>query len=201
MSTRTGGYILLQLMFSLATPGAQVDRVLQGPTSEVWINPWLRYLCDKLGVIYHGETEVKELHCDGRRVTGVTVQSKDQIQRVEADYYVAALPVEVMAQLVKGALERADPRLGLLGNLKTAWMSGIQFYLAEDVPLVHGHSLYIDSRWALTSVSQRQFWPGFPLEKYGDGKVGGILSVDISDWETTGLNGKRAIDCRTRARL
>jgi uncharacterized protein with NAD-binding domain and iron-sulfur cluster len=201
MSTRTGGYILLQLMFSLATPGAQVDRVLEGPTNDVWINPWLRYLSDTLGVIYHSETEVKEIHCHGRQVTGVTVESKDQRQRVEADYYVAALPVEVMAHLVKGALEQADPRLGLLGNLKTAWMSGIQFYLADDVPLVHGHSLYIDSPWALTSVSQRQFWPGFPLDKFGDGKVGGILSVDISDWETNGLNGKRAIDCRTREEI
>ena len=34
------------------------------------------------------------------------------------------------------------------------------FYLDRDVPLVHGHSLYIDSHWALTSISQRQFWPG-----------------------------------------
>jgi uncharacterized protein with NAD-binding domain and iron-sulfur cluster len=202
MSTRTGGYILLQLMFSLATPGAQVDRVLLGPTNEVWINPWLRYLCDTLGVVYHRETDVTEIHCDGQQITGVTVQTKGhEKQRVEADYYVAALPVEVMAQLVKGGLEKTDPQLDRLGCLKTAWMSGIQFYLAEDVPLVHGHSLYIDSPWALTSVSQRQFWPGFPLDNYGDGRVCGILSVDISDWETKGLGGKKAIDCRTREEI
>ena len=44
MSTRTGGYILLQLLFDLAKPGAQVDRLLNGPTNEVWFNPWLDYL-------------------------------------------------------------------------------------------------------------------------------------------------------------
>ena len=34
------------------------------------------------------------------------------------------------------------------------------FYLREDVPLVNGHAIYIDSEWALTSISQRQFWRG-----------------------------------------
>ena len=37
-------------------------------------------------------------------------------------------------------------------------MNGIMFYLDRDVPLVHGHAIYIDSEWALTSISQAQFW-------------------------------------------
>ena len=37
-------------------------------------------------------------------------------------------------------------------------MNGILFYLDRDVPLVHGHAIYIDSEWALTSISQAQFW-------------------------------------------
>jgi hypothetical protein len=116
---------------------------------------------------------------------------------VKADYYIAALPVEIMATLVTDKLKSADPQLGRLAQLQTAWMSGIQFYLARDVPLVHGHTLYIDSEWALTSISQGQFWPGFPPGKFGDGQVGGIISVDISDWETKGLGGKKAIECQT----
>jgi uncharacterized protein with NAD-binding domain and iron-sulfur cluster len=70
------------------------------------------------------------------------------------------------------------------------------YYLDKDVSIVPGHSLYIDSPWALTSVSQRQFWPDYDLTKYGDGRVEGILSVDISDWFTPGvLYGKKAIEC------
>jgi uncharacterized protein with NAD-binding domain and iron-sulfur cluster len=202
LSTRTGGYILLQLLFSLATPGAQVDRVLNGPTNDVWINPWLAEL-RRLGVDYHLQAEVKEINCQGNRVSGVTIKENRELRRVEADYYLAALPVEIMAELVKGPLTRADPCLGRLGRLQTqtAWMTGIQFYLARDVPLVHGHTLYIDSPWALTSISQHQFWPDFPLEKYGNGKVGGVLSVDISDWQTPGLNGKKAIECSNREEI
>jgi uncharacterized protein with NAD-binding domain and iron-sulfur cluster len=72
------------------------------------------------------------------------------------------------------------------------------FYLRRDVPLIHGHTIYIDSAWALTSISQRQFWPGFDLHGMGFGDVDGILSVDVSDWETPGrfsAAGKIARQC------
>ena len=44
MSARTGGAILLQLLQDLAKPGGQADRVLYGPTSDVWIDPWVAEL-------------------------------------------------------------------------------------------------------------------------------------------------------------
>ena len=77
-------------------------------------------------------------------------------------------------------------------------MNGIMYYLTRDVPLVHGHTIFIDSAWALTSISQRQFWPRFNPHDMGDGSVGGILSVDISDWFAPGefsAKGKIARDC------
>jgi 15-cis-phytoene desaturase len=68
-----------------------------------------------------------------------------------------------------------------------AWMNGIQFYLDTDIPITHGHSVYVDSPWALTSVSQKQFWKDLDLESYGDGRVRGILSACISEWEAPGI--------------
>ena len=60
--------------------------------------------------------------------------------------------------------------------------------------MAHGHTVYLDSNWALTSISQRQFWRGYDLSQYGDGRVGGILSVDISNWTAPGnFNGKPAM--------
>jgi len=61
-------------------------------------------------------------------------------------------------------------------------MNGIQFYLKEDVAIAHGHVLLVDTPWALTAISQKQFWRNVDLSEYGDGQVKGILSVDISDW-------------------
>src|SRR5205823_3121404 len=76
-STRTVGDILLQLILTQLTPGLEVDRVLNGPTNEVWINPWLAYLKQQ-GVALHSPARVKSLECDGSRITGATVQLDGQ---------------------------------------------------------------------------------------------------------------------------
>jgi uncharacterized protein with NAD-binding domain and iron-sulfur cluster len=112
---------------------------------------------------------------------------------VEADFYVAALPVEVMRTLLSPELRAAEPRLNGLDRLVTRWMNGIMFYLASDLPLVHGHAIYMDSEWALTSISQRQFWRDFDFDRLG---IGGVLSIDISEWQRAGrLTGKVAAAC------
>jgi uncharacterized protein with NAD-binding domain and iron-sulfur cluster len=70
------------------------------------------------------------------------------------------------------------------------------FYLDRDVPLVHGHAIFIDSEWSLTAISQKQFWPDVDLQKRGDGRVEGILSVDVSEWERPGRRtGMVASEC------
>ncbi len=195
MSARTGGYILLQLLFDLAQPGGQADRVLNGPTNDVWIDPWLEYLRG-LGVDYRSEHQVQAIDCRHGRITGVTVVAGGRTLDEAADFYVAALPVEVMRLLAGDELKEAEPRLARLHRLRTRWMNGIMYYLDRDVPLIRGHTIYIDSPWALTSISQAQFWGEFDLERMGDGRVEGILSVDVSDWERPGtLHNKQAMFC------
>ncbi len=194
MSARTGGSILLQLLFDLARPGHQVDRVLNGPTNDVWIDPWLTYL-RSLGVDYRTEHQVQAVHTSGDSVTHVSLVAQGRSFDDTADFYVAAVPVEVMRLLATDEMKQAEPRLAGLNCLRTRWMNGVMFYLDRDVPVVHGHSLYIDSLWALTSISQRQFWPDVGFEQLGDGQVEGILSVDVSDWEAVGNNGKQAMYC------
>lgn len=104
---------------------------------------------------FHAEACVTGIKTDGGHVTGVTV---DAAPPIEADFYIAALPVERMASLLTDDLRRAAPSIANLDKLQTRWMNGIQFYLAQDVPVVNGHAIYLDSPWALTSISQRQFW-------------------------------------------
>ena len=195
MSARTGGYILLQLLFDLSRPGSQADRVLNGPTNDVWIDPWLVHL-RSLGVDYRSEHQVQAIHCANGRITGVDVVAGGNAYEESGDLYIAALPVEVMQLLLSDELTRAESRLARLHRLRTRWMNGIMFYLERDLPLVHGHTVFIDSPWALTSISQAQFWPSVELEEMGDGRVDGILSVDVSDWEAPGIvHGKQAMYC------
>jgi 15-cis-phytoene desaturase len=171
------------------------DRLLSGPTNDVWIFPWTQYL-EKLGVEFYPGTQVAGMETDGARVTGITVESASGRSSIAADFYIAALPVEVMAALITGNLKTAAPSLANLDKLQTRWMNGIQFYLSRDEPLVNGHAIYLDSPWALTSISQRQFWTNVDLSQYGDGMIHGILSVDISEWQQPGVvYGKPAQEC------
>jgi uncharacterized protein with NAD-binding domain and iron-sulfur cluster len=196
MSARTGGYILLQLLFDLADPTGQIDRVLNGPTSDVWIDPWLEHL-KGIGVDFRTGHQVQAVHCRGGRVSGVTVVADGRPSTHSADWYIAALPVEVMRLLIGEQLMLTDPRLARLHRLRTRWMNGIVYYLDRDVRAVHGHTVYIDSQWALTSISQPQFWQRrFQPERLGDGRARGILSVDVSDWEAIGSGiRKQAMYC------
>jgi uncharacterized protein with NAD-binding domain and iron-sulfur cluster len=194
-STRTVGGTQLQLLYSFISPDGVFDRLLSGPTNDVWIYPWRQHL-QNLGVEFQIGSSLIGIETDGTRVAGVTVETAAGHFEVTADFYVAALPVEVMAALMSDDLKRAAPSLANLEKLKTRWMNGIQFYLSKDEPLVNGHVIYLDSPWALTSISQRQFWNKVDLSQYGDGTVNGILSVDISDWEAPGVVfGKPAREC------
>jgi uncharacterized protein with NAD-binding domain and iron-sulfur cluster len=196
MSARTGGLILLQLLFDLTRAAGRADRVLNAPTQEAWIGPWVEHL-QRQRVDLHAGAAVAGIECADRRITGVTVSRPGgAAERVTADFYVAAMPVEQLGLLVTPELRRAEPALARLDRLVTRWMNGVMFYLDRDVPIVHGHAIYIDSEWALTSVSQAQFWGDRDLKGYGDGRVEGILSVDVSEWERPGLRtGKVAAKC------
>ena len=56
MSARTGGLVLVQLLQDLTRAGGRADRVLDAPTSEVWIDPWVEPLRGR-GVTIRNESQ------------------------------------------------------------------------------------------------------------------------------------------------
>ncbi|MES1204403.1 MAG: FAD-dependent oxidoreductase [Pseudomonadota bacterium] len=94
-NTLTIGQIAVQLILSVFRP-AQVDRVLDGPTNEVWINPWRDYLANptkfarrppafrhpvdfRMGL----ELAAIDVDEDTQQVTGIRVRAADRkIDRV-----------------------------------------------------------------------------------------------------------------------
>jgi geranylgeranyl pyrophosphate synthase/uncharacterized protein with NAD-binding domain and iron-sulfur cluster len=196
-STRTIGDTFVQLILTILDPaGGSTDRVLDGPTNLVWIDPWRSYL-EARGVQYLTEAEVEEVVCEAGRITGVTVCRQGRRAMVSGDHYLAALPIERTAPLMSAGLLAADPALANLRALaaNVEWMNGVQFYLHRDVPTAHGHVIHVDTEWALTSISQLQFWRDVPPEQFGDSDVRGIISVDVSDWTAPGADGRSAMQC------
>lgn len=197
LSTRTGGYTLLQFLFDFSLrPGTYLDRVLNGPTSDVWIQPWLRYL-QRLGVHLMPNTRATSLEFENSHITSVGVLRNGVSERIEADYYLLCIPVDSVVQLMTPDMCTFDPCLANLSRLQTSWMCGVIFYLRRDVRVVHGHTNYVDSPWALTSISQPQFWQSqYSPCRYGNGELRGILSVIVSSWDTPGIqNSSTARQC------
>ena len=102
-STRTTGVIGMQIWIDHARPGAQVDRLLNGPTHDAWITPWRTYL-ERLGVRFEFGARATRLNLQDGRIASVSLTTPTGAREIEADYYVAAMPVERMA-----AAGRATP--------------------------------------------------------------------------------------------
>ncbi|MGW0735179.1 hydroxysqualene dehydroxylase [Streptomyces sp. NPDC002851] len=203
-STRTVGRVIIEalLLWGLLGRGmdgdADIDRVLNAPTSEAWFDPWERRLRE-LGVEFVTGTQVREVGYADGRITGVRVTNRDggDERTVTADHYVSALPVEHARVTWGPALRAADPQLARCDALQTDWMTGVMFYLRTPTPIVHGHINCLDSPWSVTAIGQAQFWDvrNFPRD-YGDGRAADCLSVIISEWEQPGiLYGKPARAC------
>ena len=146
-STRTIGDIFVQLMLTVLNPtGGSTDRVLDGPTNLVWIDPWLAYLRSR-GVQYDTKSEIEEILCHKGRISSVAVNQGGKRTVMQGDHYIAALPLERIAPLVNRALLAAAPELANLAMLapNVEWMRGVQFYLHRDVPTAHGHVIHIDT--------------------------------------------------------
>jgi geranylgeranyl pyrophosphate synthase/uncharacterized protein with NAD-binding domain and iron-sulfur cluster len=193
ISTRTGVNIGGQLIFDALRSTS--DRVLCGPTNDVWFDPWMAEL-ERLGVEVRYRTRARALRMEGARVAAVDVVGPEGAETLAPDAVVCALPVERMLELVNEDMLREAPEFARMARLKTEWMAGVVLFLDRALPLVHGHCTYLDAPWALTSVAQEQFWPAVDLSKYGDGQVRGVLSVCVSDWERPGIvHGRPAREC------
>jgi 15-cis-phytoene desaturase len=188
-SARTIGTISMQLILDYASSGVSNDRTMGGPTSEAWLDPWVARL-RALGVHLHDGQRCEELAVAGGRIAETRFEGGDV---VTGDHYVLAVPIDVAHRLMTPQVAALDPALARLCAAHVddlvSWMVGIQFFLYEDVPMVRGHIFYPDSPWALTSISQPQFWRdgGLFRTRWGDGSVSGLISVDVSDWDTPGL--------------
>ena len=188
--------------------GKKADRVLNGPTSEVWIEPWVKQLTTDMGVTIHNDTPVQSVIYDSTltRITGVvvldsagtpiTIGTKD-------DIYLAAVPVEVVQtdevfshdlKVAAGLIRPVGAVEDGVSRLETDWMAGVLFYLNRNAAPLNGHVIYVHSPWSLTSISQRQFWdirkPGmgaYPWSSRGNGATVDILSSIISAWDELGV--------------
>lgn len=173
-------------------------RLLNGPTNDTWIEPWIAHLRG-LGVRLRLSHAIERLHVHRGRVAAAEVNTPTGRARVEADYYVCALPVERARRLWNKAILAVDPSLARMQALETGWMNGLKLFLSANRPIDRGAVVYANAPWAVSSVNQAQFWTGDFASTYGDGRVHDSFSVIIANWFAPGvIYGKPASQCTPR---
>ncbi len=197
-STRTIGNMAEQFLLAVLREvggGPKVYEVLNGPTNEAWLDPWVAHLRG-LGVRFRVGDTVEGLTFEGGRITGARARSANGTHTIEADWFVCAVPTDRARGLWSPQIRGAAPGLANMDRLTMDWMNGIQFFVDKDTPLGNGFNIYLDAPWRLTSYTQDSFWRTDYRHKYGDGSSVNGLTIDIADWDTPGiLFGKPAKRC------
>lgn len=202
-SVSSGGNIMDAFLWNLmgydAGPlTAYALRFLDGPTTEVWIDPWITHL-QAQGVRFHTGQALAGVNLNGGRVESATVVDGSGTQRrVEADWYMAAVPVDKLRpMLTTPEVLALDPSLELMNELRVDWMNGMQIYLKKPARAAASLVGIFDHQWTISAVLQEQLWRRNVSKEFGDGSVKGIISIDISTWDRPGMltTKKAARDC------
>jgi len=202
-STRTIGNMAEAFVMCIMQRGndGAPDRVLNAPTNEAWIDPWVAHL-QGLGVRFRVGQTIDRLEVRNGKVAWARAIDPSGVARtIEADWFVSAMPVERARRLWSPSVLAQDPGLEQTNDLFVDWMNGIQFYLRRRIEsFPRGHVTFVDAPWALTALTQAQFWENHDFAReYGNGVAVDCLSVDISDWDSPGiLYGKPAKQCTRR---
>ncbi|MEM7152802.1 MAG: FAD/NAD(P)-binding protein [Myxococcota bacterium] len=218
IDARTFGSITTQMLLDqLRSEFEGIDRTLNGPTTEGFLDPWREYL-EVQGVQFKvGGCESLEFDDDGELVFKMT---KDQDGEGDSrdGYVVLAVPPQAAQRAASHLLStRGDTDTELNPTLEAVaglllpdapeqhrqqqplgpdeegsplrHFSGIQYYLAQEYSMIRGHTYLAESEWGLSLISQRQFW----RRRFRSNEpIRGILSVVIGDWKTPAASGPAA---------
>lgn len=175
--------------------------ILDGPETETWFDPWARHL-QSLGTRFHLGQTVTGLDYDGGRITGATVRDQAGKQsRVEADWYVLAVPPDKAAALMNPDLVAADPQLSRIERLRSIQGASIQFLLHHKAPELRTLFTTFTAPWQTGNEVLTSAWRQ-DLTQCGDGKASEYVSIQLTDasWRHLPgmLYGKPGKDCSDR---
>lgn len=185
--------IILKALFHLTSNPAALDNLklpsvmmMNGPTSERMIDPWIRHLQSR-GVDILFDTRIDDIEFEHGRTTAVITCDG---RRLACDYAILALPYLTLRQLAnKDHVRQHLPHLTGTHAIALESSNGIQCFLPEIPWTWPAHmrpgvpASYLESEWSLVSVVQGEgFWKDVRLPagtKY-------VLSMTWSDVDKPG---------------
>jgi 15-cis-phytoene desaturase len=196
---RTQGLVFVQLLQDQVSRGGDTDRTLNGPSSEAWFDKWQAWL-ERLGVKFRFHERLDHLALkEGAGLVADAIEhavvddGSGTSKPVKANFMVMAVPARG-ARMVMEETEIHNSWWRPCGDMwrlrhfpvKVSFgpISGIQFFLRNEAKILRGHVIYPDSPWALSSISQDQFWDAERrLRMRRDFDVRGQISAVVGAWD------------------
>ncbi len=162
--------MVLKALFQLKGNGPQALNetklppimMMDGPTSERMVDPWIRHLRN-LGVDIHFDTRISDLEFEDGRVSALI--SADG-RRFDCDYALLAVPYLTLHKMAKSDhVKQCLPKLAQEHAIALEASNGIQCFL-RDIPSTWPSFIrpgvvtaHLESAWSLLSVLQGEgFW-------------------------------------------
>jgi uncharacterized protein with NAD-binding domain and iron-sulfur cluster len=161
-------------------------RVLDLPTNDAWIDPWIELLARE-GAQPRLGCELVDLPLHDGAVAGARIDTARGTQTVTADWYVCALPLWRARALLSGPFLAVDHQLRRMRELRVGWFAGVQFYLANRTDLCDGAGVCGDSPWVVGYLEYERLWSVDIASTFGDGRVRQIIATVVSNWRTPGV--------------
>jgi 15-cis-phytoene desaturase len=177
------------------TPTGAV-RVLNGPTNDVLINPWMAQH-QAAGVSYQLNTSITGLQVDNQNncISGIDIHTKGETPKTlnvrPQDVVISALSI----QGSKSLLPQMDERTAQIKKLNSKEMIGVQIHLGRDVPMTD-HQILFGTEWGLIAfVHNDTVWPEFPVSEMGDRKAKSSISLAFVEMDVPGKTGRTVREC------
>lgn len=147
-----------------------------GPETEVWFDPWARYMRSR-GASFNLRHTLTRLELDNGRIVGATVQDPTgRAIAVDADYFVVAIPGDRMQRVFGPDLLAADAGLRDAWNVVPAYETGFQLFF-RDLDITAGF-IAPENGWYLFLGGVNALWQR-NLRQYGSGQAGAALDIEI----------------------
>lgn len=185
--------IFFPLMHPFASQKSAAD-VFNGPSSDVFLDPWGEYIRSLKVKIKLNHT-IEKINMDNhQRIQSISLKNDHNMsENINADIYVLALPIEVTQALTKTL--SSVPTFKNMANLSVEPSSGIQFFISNEVDayFLRGWTSFLDSPWAIIGLNQTPaLWPNTHFKA----PLKSILSLTWSNFDAPGvLYNKPAYAC------
>jgi 15-cis-phytoene desaturase len=113
-------------------PDSSCMGFLKGAPQEYLHQPLLDY-CQQRGAVFQNQTAVDELLFDGTEIRGVQLRNGEIL---DADYYVAALPIHNLLKVLPASLKSHDRFFGNLDRLEGVPVISVQLWYDREITAV-----------------------------------------------------------------